>query len=98
MKAKVIEQDFFDGQIEALRHPDRPSGSIRRLVVDQPIGVTITVWNGKVIACRSSNFTGCAILGEVEVPDELIAQAMNCIMAEERLTAQKDKFEALMSI
>jgi len=96
MKAKIIEQDFFDGSIEALRHPGRPSGKIKRLVVEEPIGVTITVWQEKVVAWRGATITHCNVLGEVEIPDELLAQVMALIMAEEKLTAQKNTFEALM--
>ena len=96
MKATIIEQCFFDSPVEALRHPGRPSGKIRRLVVGEPIGVTITVWQGKVAAWRGSELVNCDILGEVEIPDELLAQVMALIMAEEKLTAQKDTFEALM--
>lgn len=96
MKAKIVEQAFFDGQIEALRHPHRPSGRIKRLVVDEPIGVTITVWQGKVCACRGATLIGCDIIGEAEIPDELLAQVMDLIMAEEKLTAQIDTFAALI--
>jgi len=95
MKAMLVEQDIYDG-LGNPGMPRRPSGKVRRLVVGEPIGVAITIINKNVIACKGSNVLGCTILGEVEVPDELIARAMCLIMDQEKLNAQMDTFAALM--
>lgn len=96
MKALIINQTGYDeGQLKAGRFWSR---TFRRLVV--MVGkdrLAITVHGEEVlVTLHFQNEDSCIVLGEVEVPDELVEKALAFARAKEELNTLKDTFKTLL--
>jgi hypothetical protein len=93
VKAKVIEVEVF----ENLR--DFANGNsyyVRRLVVQDLDGLTITPYGNQLYVDDGISRQPCEVLGEVDVPDELIQVALRLLKAKNEANAQRDEFEKLL--
>lgn len=90
MKAKIVSQKVYS----FVTHPTGGPYKVKLLVVDN-IAIR-TFHDGQVSVSTDFDMEGCEILGEIEVPDELIEKALALIRAEKELNDLKEKFKALL--
>lgn len=95
MKAIVVSETGYDGgQLMAGRFFSR---TVRRLVVKEKDLLAITVHNNEVFAMQNFKIDDdCKIIGEVEVPDELVEKALAFVRAKTELDALKDTFKVFI--
>ena len=102
MKAKIISQKVYDSMME-WKH--RHGYEIKRLVVEEANNLAITLLGSDVYARTGFEFESerhpsgqePEVLGEIEVPDEIVEKALALVRAQEELNSFKDVIEALLS-
>ena len=93
MKATVIRQKVYESEMDR----DHGGGqTIKRLVVEKAGNLAITIYNDEVHAFPNFDMKDAEVIGEVEVPDELVDKALRFAKAKTEFNDLKDKFEALM--
>jgi len=94
MRGKIVEETVFTCWNDRERGIGR---LIRRIVVDCPDKLTITSFHRQLFVFTGFVFTSsCRIVGEVEVPDELVENARSFIRAKEEFNCLREKFEGLV--
>lgn len=100
MKATLIVEKVSTGLNEFIHGGGR---KIRRLVVNEiygeTVGLLINEYEGNIVA-----FTGyqidpneCQVLGEVDIPDELVKVAADYAAAKINLESRKIEFEGILN-
>lgn len=94
MKAKIISQKVYEGVIGWVHGC---GSTVRRLVVEEADNLVITPHDDQVHAFTGFNLKdNCKVIGEVEVPDELVEKALAFVRAKAELDGLKGSFEALL--
>ena len=95
MKAKIFSQMVYEGVMDWVHGGGK---EVKRLVVEEANNLAITPHNDQVYAFTGFDSTsdGTKLLGEVEVPDELVEKALTFVRAKEEFDGLKDRFTALL--
>jgi hypothetical protein len=94
MKAKIVSQRVYNGVMAWIHDA---SYNVKRLIVEGADNLAITPHDDQVYAFTSFDLTDdCEVLGEVEVPDELVEKALAFVRAKAEFNSLKDTFEALL--
>ncbi len=71
--------------------------TVKRLVVEERDNLAITPHNNQVYAFTGFDLKGnCEVIGEVEVPDELVEKALTFIRVKAEFDDLKGSFKALL--
>lgn len=96
MKAKIVQQKVYESVMD-WNH--RGGSIVRRLVIEEKDNLAITPYNDRVYAFTGFDLDdGCKIIGEVDVPDELIEKALTLIRVKAEFNGLKHSVEALLNI
>lgn len=94
MKAKIISETAYEGVMDWAHGGGY---TVKRLVVEERDNLAITPHDNQVYAFTGFDLKdGCEVIGEVEVPDELVEKALAFIRAKAEFDGLKDTFEALL--
>jgi len=94
MKAKIISQKLYEGAMDWIHGGGYTA---KRLVVEEAGNLIITSRDNQVCAFTGFNLEeDCKVIGEVEVPDELVEKALAFVRAKAEFDGLKDAFEALL--
>lgn len=96
MKAKVVMQLVYEGPMD-MAHDG--GYNVLRLVIEEKDGLTITPDGDDLYAYTGfdiSKAQDAKVLGEVEVDDSLVEQALGFAKIQEMFHAKKDTFKAML--
>lgn len=94
MKAKIVSQRVHEG---VLGWAHSYGYTVKRLVVEEADNLAITPHDNQVYAFTGFNLKDdCKVIGEVEVPDELVEKALTFVRAKAEFDGLKGTFEALL--
>ena len=94
MKAIIVSQTVYEGTMDWVHGGGH---TIKRLVVEEANSLAITPCDNQVYAFTNFNLKDdYKVLGEVEVPDELVEKTLTFIRAKAEFNGLKDTFEALL--
>lgn len=95
MKAKIVRQKVY-GSVIDWNHGG--GFTVKRLVVEEKDNLAITPHNDQVYVFTGFNLDAdCEIIGEVEVSNELVEEALAFIRAKAELNSHMDSFKALLN-
>jgi hypothetical protein len=95
VKAKIISQTVYEGVMDWAHGGGY---TVKRLVVEERDNLAITPHHdNQVYAFTGFNLKdGCEVIGEVEVPDELVEKALAFVRIKAEFDGLKGTFEALL--
>lgn len=93
MKAKIVIQVISDSIINGLHGFTH---NLKRLVIEEAGNLAIALYDDKIFILTDFKInSGCQVIGEVEVPDELVAKALAFVSAREELNSLKSEIKVL---
>ena len=94
MKAKIVSQRVYEGIMDWAHDG---GSTVKRLVVEEKNNLAITPHDNQVYAFTGFDLKNdCEVIGEVEVPDELVEKALAFVRIKAEFDGLKDSFEALL--
>ena len=95
MKAKIISQTVYEGVMDWARGGG--GYTVKRIVIEGEDNLAITPHDNQVYAFTDFDIKGgCKVIGEIEVPDELVEKAFAFVRTKAEFDGLKDTFEALL--
>jgi len=98
MKAKIISEKAYEGMMDFIHGG---GCEVIRFIVAEADNLVITFHDKQVYARTGfdlkSDGGDAKLLGEAEVPDELVEKALAFVRAKEEFNSLKDRFTALLS-
>lgn len=95
MKAKIVSQKVSEGVMDKIHGG---GFTVKRLVVEEANNLAITPHKNEVYAVIGFDLTrNCQIIGEIDVPDELVEKALAFVLAKVEFDNLKDFFNTLLS-
>jgi len=93
MKALLIGQMVFEGSIAAIHNMGH---LIKRLIITEADNLCINIFTGRLYAFTGFNSENdYELLGEVDVPDELVKKVQDYLEAKNKFDALKPQFERI---
>lgn len=93
MKATIVSQIVHNGMMDFIHGY---SYEIKRLVIESKDNLAITPHNNEILVFTGFKLSDGEIIGEVEIPDELVEKALAFIKAKAEFDSLKSEFEALI--
>jgi len=96
VKAKIVQQTVYESMVTKSHGFGR---NIKRLVVEEAENLAITPDQGRVFVWINFDVhadDSCKVIGEVDVPDELVRKALALAHAQTELNGLEDTFNKLL--
>ena len=72
MKGQIVTQEVYASTLDFAH--GMPTIATRLYIPDR--GVALTLWQGQVLVAENFDATECEVVNEVEVPDDIVEQAV----------------------
>ena len=94
MRGKIVQEMVFTRLVDKA---NRTGHLVKRIVIVEAGNIAITPYKGQVYVFTGFVFTSASsVVGEVEVPDELVESARAFVHAKEEFNGLREKFETLL--
>lgn len=94
MRGKIVQETVFTSLTDKFNHCGHV---VKRIVIAEAGNIAITPYKGQIYVFTGFVFTrSCTVLGEIDVPDELVERARLFVHAKEEFQGLREKFEMLL--
>jgi hypothetical protein len=94
LKGKIVQETVFTSLMDKA---NRVGHVVTRIVIAEAGNIAITPYKGQIYVFTGFVFTSASkVIGEVDVPDDLVNRARAFIHAKEEFNELREKFEVLL--